>query len=563
MLFNIKVQMIGYFKYNSIHPYGCVYISESEYYPLKNMQPYHNYDIVEYDIENQKIINLLQRVMKYIPGILDCRGPVMGIPKKGTVIRKFIPCFASMPPIFVSTKKTQSYPNEYGIVEIIAADEKLHGNYCGKIGTPGDIESEKEYLMYCHNINIKKRKKNDDPIIDLTPNRINLEDIYTISIDPRGCTDIDDALSFIHTQDSDILYIHIADVSSFFDETSKYNTEGMERIESLYLEWKQYNMYPDELVKEMSLLQDQKRRAYTIEIKYKNMMIVDVNCYKSFIRVNKNMSYDDFDDNLKELYDFVKQIYGKSDYDTHKLVETCMILCNTHVAKLIYEKGKNLPICRSHKKPDLEAIKHLTLNSEIESHILHYYYNKASYVIGKQSHETIGVDMYSHFTSPIRRFVDVLTHRLLYNSMHNINNMNNMNIIIHRINIMHNLIQKANRESKSLMMIYELYKNNNTVIDTNGYIINICHNYIIAYIPEYDIEIKCLLYSSKIANEINVNYTFEKISIEYDNRLVELELQQKISLKMVIMFLEPQFSKKIQGEITCPRIFDIDFIYDE
>ena len=86
-------------------------------------------------------------------------------------------------------------------------------------------------------------KKYIPSIIDLTPSRLDLTHLDVYSIDPFGCRDIDDALSF----DNNIIGIHIADVSSYIEEGGLLDNELSNRVETFYDIQKTIHMIPEEL----------------------------------------------------------------------------------------------------------------------------------------------------------------------------------------------------------------------------------------------------------------------------------------------------------------------------
>ncbi len=145
-------------------------------------------------------------------------------------------------------------------------------------------------------------------------------------------------------------------------------------------------------------------------------------------------------------------VYIKTRGDTHKLVEEYMLLANKYVSKFITKKqeekngeGKAICVYRIHDKPDSEKMHDLELyikglgyhvrfmdglipsqdlNSLLvkmgdkpEKQLLQVHITrsmaKAVYSTNNVGHYGLAFDYYSHFTSPIRRYPDVLTHRLL------------------------------------------------------------------------------------------------------------------------------------------------------
>lgn len=145
-------------------------------------------------------------------------------------------------------------------------------------------------------------------------------------------------------------------------------------------------------------------------------------------------------------------VYVKSRGDTHKLVEEYMLLANKYVSKFITKKqeertGEGTGICvyRIHDKPDTDKMHDLDLyirglghhvrfmdglipskdlndllikmGDRPEKALLQVHITramaKAVYSTHNVGHYGLAFDFYSHFTSPIRRYPDVLTHRLL------------------------------------------------------------------------------------------------------------------------------------------------------
>ena len=145
-------------------------------------------------------------------------------------------------------------------------------------------------------------------------------------------------------------------------------------------------------------------------------------------------------------------VYTKTRGDTHKLIEEYMLLANKYVSKFITKKqeevnGEGNAICiyRIHDKPDADRMHDLNLyikglgytvrfmdglipskdlndllikmGDKPEKALLQVHITrsmaKAIYSTNNVGHYGLAFDFYSHFTSPIRRYPDVLTHRLL------------------------------------------------------------------------------------------------------------------------------------------------------
>jgi len=142
-------------------------------------------------------------------------------------------------------------------------------------------------------------------------------------------------------------------------------------------------------------------------------------------------------------------VYVKERKDAHKLIEDFMLLANRKVAEFIAKKGKGKQkytfVYRSHDSPNLENLNNFAtfasrfgykINMKTDKEIaksLNYLMEdvegkkeqniltqlairsmaKAIYTTKKTSHYGLAFDHYTHFTSPIRRYPDVMVHRLL------------------------------------------------------------------------------------------------------------------------------------------------------
>lgn len=142
-------------------------------------------------------------------------------------------------------------------------------------------------------------------------------------------------------------------------------------------------------------------------------------------------------------------VYVKERKDAHKLIEDYMLLANRKVAEFIAKKGKGKQkytfVYRVHDAPNLENLNNFAsfasrfgykINMKSDKEIaksLNYLMEdvegkkeqniltqlairsmaKAIYTTKKTSHYGLAFDYYTHFTSPIRRYPDVMVHRLL------------------------------------------------------------------------------------------------------------------------------------------------------
>ena len=181
-------------------------------------------------------------------------------------------------------------------------------------------------------------------------------------------------------------------------------------------------------------------------------------------------------------------VYFKISKDANKLIEEFMLLANKKVAEFI---GKQSPkktfVYRTHDEPDdskLAALqnivgrfgykldfrdrKHITsslnkllkdVNGKKEQNLVDTLairsMSKAEYTTHNIGHYGLAFDYYTHFTSPIRRYPDVMVHRLLQFYLDGGKSVNEAifeDKCVHSSN-MENLATKAERDSIKYMQI--------------------------------------------------------------------------------------------------------------
>jgi exoribonuclease R len=355
------------------------------------------------------------------------------IGKKDMVMKKFTPYLNNKIQILAKTKKLNDMIDVMCIIKL-EFDEK-NNRYIGTVlEYIYDVKNKiPHYLGSCH---WKKINKIIPKYLecDLTPER-EIIDGEIFSIDPIGCVDIDDAIEYKNIDSAHIFRIHITDVSSYIPEDSDLDIEISRRCETIYLEDETIHMIPEELsLKKCSLTQGTIRRCYTATFVFSNLHSFELISYsfkKTNINVTRNLSYEEAqkiidtkkNNNLTILFEFGKILhkYYKNDnkYDTHSMIANYMILTNNYVGKEM--KTKSNGILRKHSSDMIR----LTYNNEINYSIYEKYKNahtkSAEYVLSSDSddtyHKGLNLDTYTHFTSPMRRYADILVHRILSSTL--------------------------------------------------------------------------------------------------------------------------------------------------
>ena len=245
-----------------------------------------NGDIVY--IEDSKVVGIKTRTNTLITGILHLnKNQKYGFTKRNVPYYKFTSTSHKYPD-FIVPSKTKEKKAIYCVIKINKWDTKNRhpvGQIEYIIGSLGDIENEILMLLYHTKIFPQKRKINYNSLDDISKD-IEYE---TISIDPLGCKDIDDALHFKTIDGMIEIGIHIANVARYIEsiDTNYYST--------IYLDYKQINMLKDDHTFEYCSLGDgTKKRALSLILKFKDSNLVDYKFRESIIK-NKAMSYQDVD----------------------------------------------------------------------------------------------------------------------------------------------------------------------------------------------------------------------------------------------------------------------------
>ncbi len=193
----------------------------------------------------------------------------------------------------------------------------------------------------------------------------------------------------------------------------------------------------------------------------------------------EEVSFNLKDDNTPE------SIYFKRSEDANKLIEEFMLLANKRVATFIGKRKNPLPfIYRIHDKPDNDKLRNLqtlvsnfgyklnlketNINKSLNKLLLSIKgteeqnlintlvircMSKAEYKVDNIGHYGLSFDFYSHFTSPIRRYPDIMVHRLLEHYLAKQKTDDNLAEICIHTSQREQLATKVERDSIKLMQI--------------------------------------------------------------------------------------------------------------
>jgi ribonuclease R len=324
--------------------------------------------------------------------------------------------------------------------------------------------------------------------------RRDLTGIPTFTIDPTTAKDFDDAISAEEGPDGAVIRVHIADVTSFLPAGGIVDRAGRARATSTYVPGFVAPMLPPQLADDAcSLVPGAERRAVTIEMVVANGRCLRAEVYRSLIRSDMRLDYDQVDaifegtfeaqdpwkgplaiarkvaaDLLRERpqaleldipepeFEFdpsgkVTSQRASQHTESHKLIEQLMVLANEQVARILQANGAPA-LYRIHERPEAQSAERLieqlaslgiptppvpdemtprqaseivvecskiigaTVRRAERGHLalpllILRALKIASYSPVNLGHAGLSLSHYCHFTSPIRRYPDIVCHR--------------------------------------------------------------------------------------------------------------------------------------------------------
>jgi exoribonuclease R len=533
-------------------------------------------DIKESNINKELIVGTLHISNNMIYGLNSRKNPYYLFKP----MKKVYPTFM----VAINDKKIISKKlSQHILVKYDRWEDKLpHGQLVKILGDVGTPEAEYNRILNYYKINQRKKilnKKykikgntklfelvNNKELLDYEDNR----DLYIVSVDPKNCRDIDDAISYEYKDNQHVIGIHIADVSFWLDKLDLYSYMK-DMFFTVYCPHKKFNIFPDVLSDHLfSLKAGQDRLAISIFIYLNDSYKMEkYEIKKSIIKLKKNLTYEKVNKEIQKKNSLLGKLFTISKditkilggekikieekYDSHQMIENYMLLANKLTAEYLIKNNKN-PILRVHNEPKymINLTECPIKNQEVLNFMKYYqmecaiYKNYESETNYNYYHYGLDLQYYTHFTSPIRRYVDIITHLKLKQIIGGENNMlNKMNYNCEKINQQQKIHKKMYRDLECINII------NNKIVNKTyeSYIIDIKENVLTLYIPE----IKCLyrktLYDKKLFSIMDFKITQNGIYIQNKNTKKELNIQlytiEKVKLLKKINELDVILEKDI------------------
>lgn len=513
----------------------------------------------------------------------------------------FVPINRNVPKIRVRSKRVKEFIGKRVLLIIDKWDRNsIHpsGHIVREIGNSGDKEAETEVILIENGIPTRKFSEAamgclPDETWKVTEEHVktrwDLREWTICSVDPPGCTDIDDALHFRRINDDEVeIGVHIADVTAFVAHDCALDREAAERGCTVYLVDRRIEMLPSLLSGNFcSLRGGEERLAFSALIRMDNDgNVKGAEFGRSVIKSSAALTYEaaqkridagrkkmkgggkvedkvtqgliglagialklrekrmcagalvlaspEVKFKISEARDEILDVSMYEIRETNRMVEEFMLLANITVAEKMLQHFPQCAILRRHPKPSEEMFEPLIkaaksagyevdvsnskkLNESLamieeesrkkgdeymgtlmriiatRSMTQAVYFSSGEVSDPEYLHYGLAAPVYTHFTSPIRRYADVLVHRLLSASLGfaslpmGLQDSKHMNQFAESINVRYRCAQYAGRASTQLHTVL-LFKKEGDKVEERARIIRILGNGLVVLVPRYGVE---------------------------------------------------------------------------
>ena len=559
-----------------------------------------NGDETKENVEREEMDVSVKKVIA--SSLLEPTGRVVGIIKRnwrpycGTLLplssmkgtrHTFVPAERRIPRVHLVTRQGASLLGKRIVVSIDAwprSSRFPNGHFVRELGEIGDKNTENEVLLLEHEVPHQSFSQAVLANLPQMPWSITDDErkkrkdfchLNVCSVDPPGCTDIDDALHCRELENGNLeVGVHIADVSHFICPGTSLDKEAANRGTTVYLADMRIDMVPELLSSNLcSLRGGEERLAFSVlwEMDWDGN-IVSTHFTKSIIRSQVALTYAEaqmrIDDpklsdpvtvslcHLNRLAKVLKsdrvdkgaltlaspEVRFEVDSETHdpidlqtkqlretnSLVEEFMLLANISVAKYIHEHFPHCALLRRHPAPPLsnydilikacngkgvsiavDSAKALAMSLEQATLPDQPYFNtmlrimttrcmmQAIYFCSgtlppeEYHHYGLAMPIYTHFTSPIRRYSDLIVHRLLAVAIRagqtypDLLDKHKAQNLCNHLNHRHKMAQYAARAS--IRLHTQIFFREKNLVE-EGFVLFVHHNALQVLIPKYGLE---------------------------------------------------------------------------
>ncbi|XP_072256312.1 exosome complex exonuclease RRP44 [Pyxicephalus adspersus] len=561
----------------------------------------------------------------------------------------FTPADRRIPRIRIETRQASTLDGQRIIVAIDGWPRNSrypNGHYVKNLGTAGDKETETEVLLLEHDV---PHQPFSQAVLSFLPkmpwsitpedmkHRIDLRHLYVCSVDPPGCTDIDDALHCRELENGNLeVGVHIADVSHFIRPGTALDQESANRGTTVYLCDKRIDMVPELLSSNLCSLRSKVDRlafsciwevnhdANIIHTKYTKSVInskASLTYAEAQMRIDSPDMNDEITKSLRLLNKLAKilkkrridngaltlsspEVRFHIDSETHdpidlqtkelkyvlrytfttflfqcimmepitfscysvrlNIIVNCLVTlqikflqalgssislsCNICILFVFHEINhfvlQNLEIKTDSAKAladsldKAESAEFPYLNTLLRILATRCMMQAVYFCSGMDSdfhHYGLASEIYTHFTSPIRRYADIIVHRLLAvavgadSTYPDLTDKQKIAEICKNINYRHKMAQYSQRASVAYHT--QLFFKKKGILNEEGYILFVRKNAIVVLIPKFGLEGTVFFEErDRVKPKLRYNEEIPSLTVEDTTFYVFDKVKVKISL---------------------------------
>uniref|UniRef100_H3DI20 Exosome complex exonuclease RRP44 n=1 Tax=Tetraodon nigroviridis TaxID=99883 RepID=H3DI20_TETNG len=526
-----------------------------------------------------KVVGIIKRNWRPFCGMLN----VSQI--KESTRHLFTPADRCIPRIRIETRQASALAGQRIMVAIDGWPKHSrypNGHFVRSLGKAGDKDTEQEVLLLEHDVPHQPFSQAVLSFLPKMPWSITAEDLArredlrplaVCSVDPPGCTDIDDALHCRELENGNLeVGVHIADVSHFIRPGTALDREAANRGTTVYLCGRRIDMVPELLSSNLcSLRSNVDRFAFSCiwELSH-DAEILKTRFTKSVINSKASLTYaeaqmriddgtknDDITQSLRGLNKLAKilkkqriengaltlsslevrfhmdsethdpiDLQAKELLETNSMVEEFMLLANISVAQRIYREFPDCAMLRKHPAPppsnyDILHKASRSKNVEIRTDSAKaladsldkasvdgfLYFNTLLRILATRCmmqavyfcsgmdsdfhHYGLASPIYTHFTSPIRRYADIVVHRLLAvaaadSTYPDLMDKHKQSALSSNLNYRHKMAQYAQRASVAFHT--QLFFKSRGILNEEGFVLFVRKNAVVVLIPRFGLE---------------------------------------------------------------------------
>ncbi|XP_014888547.1 exosome complex exonuclease RRP44 [Poecilia latipinna] len=570
-----------------------------------------------------KVVGIIKRNWRPFCGMLN----VSQI--KESTRHLFTPADRRIPRIRIETRQASTLAGQRIMVAIDGwpKDSRYpNGHFVRSLGAAGEKDTEEEVLLLEHDV---PHQAFSQAVLSFLPKmpwsitpedmaqRQDLRHLTVCSVDPPGCTDIDDALHCRELENGKLeVGVHIADVSHFIRPGNALDKEAANRGTTVYLCGKRIDMVPELLSSNLcSLRSNVERFAFSCiwEMNHK-AEILKTRFTKSVINSKASLTYaeaqmriddanknDDITESLRGLNKLAKILKKKRiengaltlsslevrfhmDSETHdpidlqtkelmetnSMVEEFMLLANISVAQKIYEEFPESALLRKHPAPPPSNYDILIKAAKSKNVMIHtdsakaladsldgakvdgfQYFNTLLRILATRCmmqavyfcsgmdsdfhHYGLASPIYTHFTSPIRRYADIIVHRLLAvaigadSTYPDLMDKHKQSALCNNLNYRHKMSQYAQRSSVAFHT--QLFFKTRGILNEKGFVLFVRKNAIIVLIPKFGLE-GTVFFDSKDKASPNLVFDEEGPTLKVEQHTFHIFDQVKVTISL-------------------------------